>query len=149
LVGVFILSHEKIQEKLEKYCWWFIISAFILGIGYAFAIQSKWSGLLYDIFYFYYGYIMVLGLLGIGGKFINSQNKTMIHASQRSMLYYIFHYPILTGIAFVLMPYIKMEPIQMVVFIIVSFIITLIMAEIIQRIPVIRVFFGLKAALKR
>jgi hypothetical protein len=145
LIGVFVLSHDKIQEKLEKYRWWFILSTLILGIGYAFAIKLKWSDLIIDIFYFYYGYIMVLGFLGIGRKYLNFQNKTMIYASQCSMLYYIFHYPILVGVSFILMPHINMVPVQMVVFIIISFLFTLVTAEIIKRIPFVRTLFGIKA----
>lgn len=149
LIGLFVLSHEEVQARLERYRFWLLSSALALGTGYACAIRLQWHGFINDLFYYAYGYIALLAFLGLGRRYLNMQNKALTHATENSQLYYILHYPILVAVAYVLLPYINNIFLQMTVIIAVSFVLTFAVAEIVRRIPIVRVLFGVKSSQKK
>ncbi len=145
LIGLFALSHEEVQEKLERLRFAFLISALVAGAGYAVAIESQWSGFAYDLPYYLYGYLAALALIGLGKRYFIAQNGALIRAAESSQLFYIFHYPILTAVAYLLMPRITNIPLQIAVFIAVSLVFTVLLSVAIRRIPVVRILFGMKS----
>lgn len=144
LTGLFALSHEEVQAKLEKFRFAFLLLALIAGAGYVVAILQEWSGLAYDLPYFLYGYVALLALLGFGRRHLHTQNKVLVHASVNSQLYYIIHYPVLTAAAYLLMPRLPSVTLQIIVIMVVSLILTVLLSEAITYVPVIRVLFGVK-----
>ncbi len=144
LIGLFVLSHEDVQRKLEKFRFAFLATVLAAGVGYAFALGLGWSGLAYDLLYYSYGYLAMLTLLGFGMRHFNTQNKTLIRAAASSQLYYILHYPVLIAAAYFLMPHIPNVPTQIGVFIAVSFVLTILMSEVVRHIPGVRMLLGVK-----
>ncbi|HCC35252.1 MAG TPA: hypothetical protein DEQ02_06295 [Ruminococcaceae bacterium] len=144
LVGMFVLSDEQVQSKLKRFIPALSVSALAASVWYAFAIDLKWDGFALDLPYFLYGYVMMLALLGLGERYFDTRSKVLLRAAENSQLYYILHYPILTSAAFFLMPHITDIPLQIAVFIAVSFVLTALLSEAARRIPGIRVLLGMK-----
>ncbi len=144
LIGLFVLSHEDVQQKLEKFRFAFLAAVLLAGTLYVFAIQMGWSGLAYALPYYLYGYLAMLTLLGFGRRHLNIQNEALTRAAASSQLYYILHYPILIAAAYVLMPLIPNVPAQISVFIAVSFVLTMLLSEAVRHIPGVRVLLGVK-----
>jgi hypothetical protein len=144
LIGLFVFSHEEAQAKLERLRFAFLITSLVSGAGYALALQFEWNGVAYSLSYYLYGYMALLALLGFGRRHFNTQNNILAHAAGQSQLYYIIHYPILVAVAFLLMPHITNIPLQIGVFISISFVLTVFLSEIVNRIPVVRVLLGTK-----
>ncbi len=144
LTGLFALSHEEVQAKLEKFRFMFLLLALTSGAGYVMAIMQEWSGLAYDLTYFLYGYVALLALLGFGRRHLNTKNKALVHAAAYSQLYYILHYLVLTAAAYLLMPRLSSVLLQIIVIIAVSFVLTVLLSEAIACIPVVRVLLGVK-----
>ena len=144
LIGLFVLSHEEVQAKLERFRFAFLASVFVVGTGYAFALGLGWSGFVYDMLYYLFGYLAMLALLGFGRRHLNMENKVFVHAAASSQLYYILHYPILTAAAYLLMPHIPSVPAQIAIFIAVTLVLTIFFSETVRRIPGVRVLLGVK-----
>ncbi len=144
LIGLFVLSHEEVHAKLERFRFAFLGFALTAGTLYVFVLQLGWSGFIYDAPYYLYGYLAMLTLLGFGRRHLNVQNKTLTRAAANSQLYYILHYPILIAAAYLLMPLIPNVPVQIVVFIAVSFMLTILLSEAVRYIPGVRVLLGVK-----
>lgn len=125
LIGLFVLSHEEVQAKLERFRFAFLGFALTAGTLYIFALQLGWSRFVYDASYYLYGYLAMLTLFGFGRRHLNVQNKALTRTAASSQLYYILHYPILIAAAYLLMPLIPNMPVQIVVFIAVSFVLTI------------------------
>ncbi len=145
LIGMFALSHEEVHEKLERFRVLLLGTAFAAGAAYAFALKLEWNGLKNDMPYYSYGYLMLLAVLGFGRRYLNKENRLLTYAAGSSQLFYIFHYPVLTAAAYIFMPVIPSIPLQILTFIVVSFIMTVLISEAVRRIPVIRVLFGMKS----
>ncbi len=144
LIGLFALSHEEVQAKLEKFRFGFLFLSLIAGAGYVVAIAQEWSGLASNLPYFLYGYAAVLVLLGFGRRHLNTKKKALVHAAANSQLYYIIHYPVLTAAAYLLMPRLSSVMLQIIVIMAVSFVLTVLLSEAVTYIPVIRVLLGVK-----
>jgi surface polysaccharide O-acyltransferase-like enzyme len=149
LIGMFALSHEEVQEKLERFRLVFLISALVAGTGYIFSLHREWSGFANDMPYYLYGYLATLTLFGLGRRHFDTQNRMLLYMAKSSQLYYIFHYPILTAAAFLLMPHIISIPLQICMFVIVTFVQTLLLSEAVRRIPIVRALFGMKSPNRR
>jgi hypothetical protein len=149
LIGLFVLSHEDVQAKLERFRFAFLASVFVAVTGYAFALGLGWSGFVYDLLYYLFGYLAMLALLGFGRRHLNLQNKALAHAAASSQLYYILHYPILVATAYLLMPHIISISLQICMFVIVTFVLTLLLSEAVRRIPIVRALFGMKSPKRR
>ena len=86
----------------------------------------------------------MLALLGFGMRHLNMENKVLARAAASSQLYYILHYPILTAVAYLLMPHIPSVPAQIGVLIAVTFVLIIFLSEAVHRIPGVRVLLGVK-----
>ena len=144
LIGLFVLSHEDVQKKLERYRFVFLAAVLVAGAGYAYALQLGRSGFANDLPYYLYGYLATLTLLGFGRRHLNTRNKALARAAASSQLYYILHYPILIAAAYLLMPHILSAPVQIGVFIAVTFILTILLSEAVRHIPGVRALLGVK-----
>ena len=94
LVGYYILSEDAVIEKIEKNKWIFA------GIGVLASILNVYLFLWCDskhvvsntIAKFVSEWFMLLALLGIGKRFLNFNGKVHRYMSQRSFLFYIWHF---------------------------------------------------------
>lgn len=99
LLGYYVISHETVQQTLEKYAY-FVIGAGILMGG---VICILWRGQNYTTdeflqhpFINLYLWVMVLGVIGFGRKHLNFQNHFTQFISSRSQCYYLLHYTFLS-----------------------------------------------------
>lgn len=99
LLGYYVISHENVQETLEKYAYPVGGSGAVLGI----IICILWRGQNYTAdeflqhpFINLYLWVMVLGIIGLGRKFLNFRNKFTEFMGSRSQCYYLLHYTFLS-----------------------------------------------------
>lgn len=99
LLGYYVLSHEKIQERLAKSTVWLMWSALLLGI----IIIIYYYGQNYSELSFLqkplinaYAWLMTIALFGIGKKYLNLQNQFTIFMTSRSQSYYLLHYVLIS-----------------------------------------------------
>lgn len=148
-IGLFVIAHDEVQVKLEKYRFWLSFSALVLLAAYSAALILNarvlevndsiitWTRLSY-------GYVTLLALIGLGRRYFNTQNKLLIHASNCSQLIFIFHNPVLIGVAYILIPRIVNDSVEYIAINIVSFILTFLIVEIVRVTPFVQTLFGMK-----
>ena len=154
LLGYYVLSNDKILDKLEKYKWFlsggFIIMIvlcmlylFVLDMGEGFGdlvVKSLVVRLC--------GWIGILAILGTGKRYLNQNNKFTRYCSKASFPVYILHQSILVMVAYYVFMFANTIALQAVLVIFISFIATVACYEIIRRIPCFRVLFGIRVKKK-
>ena len=94
LIGYFVLSHDKVIEKAEKYR--FISLTIGLAAGVANVYMFIWSGKDYGainlIAKSFAEWFMILALIGIGKNKLDDKNKVSEYMSQRSFPYFSLHF---------------------------------------------------------
>ena len=153
LLGYYVLSHESVQERLEKFAIWLIISAMILGIivtilyyGKNYAADFVLQNLLVNA----YAWLMTIALFGIGRKYLNFQNIFTRFMTSRSQSYYLLHYTIISLLGWFCMEKLNL-PFGMYYLIIAAgtAIFLPLVTELLIRIPVLnRVLLGMTASRK-
>lgn len=144
LFGYYILSEESILQKLKQYryislaiC---ILSGSLYTYLYCFAnIRTIWiTGL-----YIFFGWMGILTLLGIGQTRLNFHNRLSDYLTRASFPVYILHMPVLVAAGFFLLKLPVGVAGQFLLIVMISFIITFLIYEIVKRIPVLRFFLGI------
>lgn len=149
LLGYFVFSHDEVQEKLEKYRFWFLIPAVVLAVFYVifnFNTDYTASGLLRSFFTNIYLWFAILAILGCGRAWCNKTNRFANYMSKTSFGVYVVHYLITLVVCYLLKTYLPVPPAVIYVLAIV-FIIGLSFGvyELLRRIPVIRyLMFGIR-----
>lgn len=83
-------------------------------------------------------------LLGIGRSRLNFHNRVSIYLTQTSFPVYILHMPILVVVGFFSLKLPIGVAGQFLLIVLISFIATFLIYEIVKRIPVLRFFLGMK-----
>lgn len=144
LFGYYILSEESILQKLKQYryislaiC---ILSGSLYTYLYCFAnIRTIWiTGL-----YIFFGWMGILTLLGIGQTRLNFHNRLSDYLTRASFPVYILHMPVLVAAGFFLLKLPVGVAGQFLLIVMISFIVTFLIYEIVKRIPVLRFFLGI------
>lgn len=144
ILGFFILSEEKILERLEHNCF------FLLGFSGAFILilivwyQTIDSSLVYDIFQRFCMWISILALLGLAKRYLNFNNSTTQYLARASFPIYLFHQTILVIVSYFVLKLSVIAEIQGLMICIISLLITLVCYEIAKHIPPLRFMFGIK-----
>jgi len=142
LLGHFVLSHDNVQETLEKMCLLMLLVSILMGIVHTilfFGQNYADTAVLKSPFTNVYAWFMTLAVLGCGRKWFNRQNQFSTYMTKASHGFYILHY------TFVLIPcyYLKNNttlPAWAVYIsaLLIVFIGTPVLYELIIRIPVVR-----------
>jgi peptidoglycan/LPS O-acetylase OafA/YrhL len=146
LIGFVVLSQDEVIDKLEKNRWWLACFAVsFLAIKYFLAKNYT------DNIYILYGisdelamWVCVLAFLGLGKRYLNTNNKFTNYFSKASFSIYVFHQSILIAVAYYVFKITDFIFIQVVLIIALSFIITILTCEIAKRISLTRFMFGIK-----
>lgn len=147
LLGYYVFADERIINTAEKNCW------LLSGIGLAatslnvvlFLWVEREVVLLNTITKFISEWIMIIALIGLAKKYLNFSGKIASYMSERSFLFYIYHY-----IWVVLFQYIVYQIIgnhTSILFIgtmLLSYLVTFICCEISIRIPFLCFLTGTK-----
>lgn len=94
LVGYYVFSNDSIVNKIEKFKWFFLfigLCAATLNV-YLFIWSDTSYPLVNTAVKFIAEWFMLIALLGIGKKYLNSCSKISVYMSQRSFAFYILHF---------------------------------------------------------
>ena len=83
-------------------------------------------------------------LLGIGQSKLNFHHRLSVYLTQASFPVYILHMPILVVVGFFALKLSIGVAGQFLLIVLISFIVTFFIYEIVKRIPVLRFFLGMK-----
>lgn len=145
LLGYFILSIEEVQERLEKY-------RVALGIGWMILIIIRCTmyqigfshGLLWDIQQQLLSWIGILAIMGLGKRFLEFNNKFTRYFTSSVFPIYIFHQSIIVIIGFLIVRAVSNPVMQYFMIFGMSFILTIILYEVLRRFAITRFLFGMK-----
>ena len=148
LLGYFVFSHDKVQEELEKHNVILLITAVVL---FLIEIQRFWGKSFADLevinnyLVFLYGWVMILAVIGNFKAYFNYTTRFTKYIGSRSFLIYIFHYLPMNIIAYCIITYLKLPIIlNYVLVLILSFGVTIIICEVVYKIPGVRFLFGIR-----
>lgn len=145
LFGYYIISEESILQKLQQCRFVSLVISVLSGSLYTYLycfenIRNVWiTGL-----YVFYGWTTIIMLLGIGRSRLNFHNRVSIYLTQTSFPVYILHMPILVVVGFFSLKLPIGVAGQFLLIVLISFIATFLIYEIVKRIPVLRFFLGMK-----
>ncbi|MDR1619292.1 MAG: acyltransferase family protein [Clostridiales bacterium] len=146
-LGYFVLSRERIIDRLEKYRFFFsafALAGMILYVAWWRYGRGYSSGLPLDCFERLYAWVAILALLGMGKRHLNFKNRATDYFSRASFSVYIFHQTCLVAAAYMVFQITGDAFIQIVFIMGISIASTFAVYEIIKRIPGLRLLFGIK-----
>jgi len=166
--GYLIFSNTRIQETIKKYNTTFLVAALILTALYVdshFGVNLKipgvtrhdllkngaslplnhsvWSavqalrGLL--------GWCWIIGLLGLGRRFLNFNNKFLVYANEAVLPFYILHHTVIYIIGFYVIQWNSGVGTKFSMISIASFVAIMAIYEIlVRRVSILRILFGMR-----
>ena len=90
-----------------------------------------------------FGWTGIITLLGIGQSKLNFYNRLSAYLTQASFTVYILHMPILVVVGFFTLKLPVGVAGQFLLIVVISFIATFLIYEIVKRVPVLRFFLGI------
>ena len=148
LIGYYILSDEKVEEKIEKT----MIISLIISILSAILYMVKYNSSNYtssiclqDVITNIYAYFTSIFLIGLFKKYFDKSNKVLKYLSSSSFGLYVLHYTpiLLTGL--IVSGTSLNVYLRYLLTLILGFILTVLLYEVIKRIPIYRYFvLGIK-----
>lgn len=146
LLGYYILSEEKVLEKVTKYSKIYLFIMFLCDslMTYLFVWKDQGSDLLLTACQICSLWFGVLGLIGIARLGFNHNNKVTRYFTTNSFLIYIFHFGWLVWIQYLLSKTNVNDGENFAISVVGTLILTILTCEIVRRIPGIRFLFGIK-----
>jgi len=147
LLGFYVLSNDRVMEKLEKNKIFLGILSLLLTALYVAAILFPNEVLISISPYFttFQGWILVLFLLSIGKSLINKTSKIVKYLSEASFAIYIFHETALIVIAFYVLQVVSNIYLQMITIFILTLCASFLFYIMCKKFRVTRFLFGMKA----
>ena len=150
LLGYFILSSDAIVYKLSR----LRLPMSVISTALMVMFVGLWLLSLHGIYELpsiavyllsaFYGWFAILTILGLGNHYLNFRNKGTDYLSASSFPVYIFHQTWIIVVAYYILSAIENIPLQMILILVISFLITYATYELCKRIPGIRFLFGIK-----
>jgi surface polysaccharide O-acyltransferase-like enzyme len=142
LIGYFVLSHNRIQEKIEKML---PVSA-ILSVAFCILYMFKFNGgnftvdgVLKSFVTNAYAWFTVLFILGSFKRYMNRHDRMSKYLSVNSFAYYVLHYPIVLIVGYCIYYFIDLPLIATVLITLtLELILTVILSQVVKRMPLIR-----------
>ena len=145
LFGYYILSEESILQKLRQYQFVSLTICILSGSLYTYLYCfENIRNILMDELYIFYGWMAIMMLFGIGQSKMNFHNRVSIYLTQASFPIYILHMPILVVAGFFVLKLPVGVAGQFLLTVLISFIGTFFIYDIVKRMPVLRFFLGMK-----
>ena len=152
LLGYYVFSHDKIQESLEQQAIPFALTAASLGVVYTwyyFGSNYAEDACLKSLFTAVYLWVAVLAVLGAGKKWFGCENGFCRFMTRQSSGIYMLHCAIMSAVCWVLRYQLGFPAAAVYILgIVLTFVLSIGMNELLRRIPVIR-FFVLGVRKKR
>jgi surface polysaccharide O-acyltransferase-like enzyme len=148
MLGYYILPNENIQTRLVK-ARWILLGAFaaltILKL-YLYNVLHVFGGIWYGLLSDCVAWLGILTFMGLGRRYLEKSNKLTRYFTQASFPFYILHQSILVAVAFYVFQLTSSVPLQVILIIIGTIIMTVAAYEALSRIPGLRFLFGIKKA---
>ncbi len=147
LFGYYILSEERVLQKLKQYRFVSLAIGILSGSLYTYLyciknLRNVWmTGL-----YIFYGWMGIITLLGIGQSKLNFHNRLSDYLTRASFPVYILHMPVVVVTGFFVLKLPVGVAGQFSLIVLISLILTFLIYEIAKRVPVLRFFLGLRFA---
>ncbi|MBQ6660732.1 MAG: acyltransferase family protein [Lachnospiraceae bacterium] len=147
LIGFYVLSHDKVIVKIEKYRYISLTVGLVAAITnvYMFIWSGSDLGILNVIAKAFAEWFMILALIGIGKNKLDFRNRITTYMSQRSFPFFSIHF-----IWIILFQYwfsgigVNNIVLVFIVPIVCAYLATLVLAEICLRIPILCFLMGAK-----
>ena len=147
LIGYALIASDDVQESLEEN--W----ALLVAVWIVLTIGVMWIGGIvlghWELFwgsspvFVLTGWTGALALLGAGRHLLNFSNAVTTYLSAASYPVYIIHHAVLVAVAYYLIAVPVPPGVQYMLIVLLSLLMTFACYEIIRRIPVVRVLFGI------
>jgi hypothetical protein len=85
-----------------------------------------------------------LCILYLATTYLNFSNKWLVYGNETIMPFYLFHQPVIIVIAYFVVQWAAGIPLKLLVVLFGSLVVTLVLVEVIKRIPVLQGVFGIK-----
>jgi surface polysaccharide O-acyltransferase-like enzyme len=146
ILGFCIATNDKIIDVIEKHrCLYGIIT--ILGVS-GYFIEIYYIGIQTDLIFKGMHYLFywtgLLAIIGYGKKYLNTKTKFITYFNKASFAVYILHQTILIIVGYYILRIINHGIIAYVLILFTTFFFTIIFYEIIRRIKILRLMFGIK-----
>lgn len=146
LLGYYLFSEDRVQKLLEKWCILFLGFAFLTGILQTYLSWGEpFPKVVGNGVVMLYTWLMILGGMGAGGRWLNQNNRFTRYMTKRSFGLYLFHYLPMVYFSYILTTYVKLPSILNYIFVFgLSFVAAIASYEILSRILIVNVLLGLK-----
>lgn len=142
LIGYFVLSHDEVQDKIQKMHIPFLALAVATGcvyVWYYFGQNYTDNSVLKSLFTNVYCWAMCLAILGCAKTWFDKQGKFARYMTKANFGFYVLHIFCETGIAYLLKTYSALPPVAIYIFTLFSGLLgTAILYEVLKRIPFVR-----------
>lgn len=144
IVGYYMLSESDMEKKVKEHRFVSLALALVSGIAYTYLycfaeMRNEFGTGLYVFF----GWMGILTLLGFGQTVLHFQNRVSRYFSRASYPIYIMHQTVLVIVGYRVLKF----PIgmwgQCLLIVVASFIITILLYELVRRIPYVRILLGI------
>ena len=147
LIGFFVLSDGAMQEKLQKNAAWLGAAWAVLmltrSLMSCFALPD--DSVLWGLEYRALELFGILGAIGLGGRFLNFENRLTRYFSAAAFPLYLFHQTILVMCAYYIVRVVPSTGLQYLSIVLSSFVLSVGAYEICRRFAAARFLFGMKS----
>jgi glucan biosynthesis protein C len=148
--GYLLMSDPRFQAALDRHT----LTAFLLAIlstVFIFTVGQRvgqtWSLLwiLQGVVYNSSRWFWVVGILGLGHRFLNTNSAVLRYANEAAYPFYILHYPVNTLVGYLLRPWNAAIAVKYAAIVVVTIVISLALYEaLVRRSNLLRFLFGMK-----
>ena len=145
LFGYYILSEESVLQKVKQYRFVSLAICILSGSLYTYLycfenVRNIWI----TVLYIFFGWMGIITLLGIGQSKLNFHNRISDYFTAASFPVYILHMPVLVVAGYFVLKLPVGVAGQFSLIVLISFIATFLIYEMVKRIPVLRFLLGMK-----
>jgi len=143
LLGYYIVSEEKVLQTIKRYRFASLALWMITGCiyTYLYCFVNLRNEIGTGLFVFF-GWIGILALLGIGQTALNCHNRICDYFARASFPIYIIHQTVLVIVGYFVLKVSASVWVQFLLVVLFSFLGTIMIYEIVKRIPYLRVLIG-------
>jgi hypothetical protein len=148
--GYLLMSDPRFQAALDRHTLTALLLAFLTTL-FIFTVSQEigpaWSPLwvLWGVVYNSSRWFWVVGILGLGHRFLNTTSAALRYANEAVYPFYILHYPVNMLTGYLLRPWTAAVAVKYAVIVVFTTTVTLALYEaLIRRVDLLRFLFGMK-----
>lgn len=146
LLGYYLMADDRIVNVCKDY--WSLMGSMYLVLNIFHLIMFSFYGFtrgsLYNLLSVSVSWLGILSAIGVGKRWLNFANKLTLYFTKASYPYYLLHQTVLVVVAYFVLTYLRGVALQFTLIVVVSFLLTALLYEIVCRIPHLRTLFGIK-----